>query len=105
MSMNGGSLSSAIKASTKALFLGFFGVYRNELTASEQSQYDQAVDDIAHAIGFGDGSDTVSHIQTNADITLLAADIPVNPGSFEANGFPVVGQGENAAVTLTQKID
>lgn len=41
----------------------------------------------------------VTHIQTNARLNFAAAEVTVDPGTFNVGGTPVVGQGINAVVT------
>lgn len=47
-----------------------------------------------------------AHLNDNADIQLLSNDIHVAPGTFidSVDFNAITGQGENLAVTLTQKI-
>lgn len=48
-----------------------------------------------------------AEVNNHADIMLSDSDIAINPGTFEEQlptTGPIIGQGENAAVTLAQKI-
>lgn len=41
----------------------------------------------------------VAHIQANARLNFAAMEVMIDPGSFNAGGAPVVGQGVNAIVS------
>ena len=100
-----GTLAATLKAGIKAQLLSIFTPFTSGLLAGELSQFSAAIDKLAEAIGSGDAPNTISHIQTNADIVLDTSDIDVSPGTFSNSGGPVTGVGESIAVTLTQKIE
>ncbi len=85
MPMNGSTMGSEVVDAIVAASPGY-----GALSPAEQAKVLAFWQAICGAI--------VLHIQTNAKLNFLAADISVTPGTFANGGGPVAGLGANAAV-------
>lgn len=91
MAMNGNTMGDEVTDAIVAASPGYAS-----LSPAEQTKVRDYWKTICSAI--------VTHIQTNAKLNFLAADVVVNPGTFANAGGPVTGAGANAAVTLKGSI-
>jgi hypothetical protein len=75
-------LKNAIKALTKTELVAKFGGGGDDLLPAEKVRLQDAFDELAEAIAFGDGPETVTEIVDNAETSTQVSGVTTGPSNL-----------------------